>query len=172
MKITKSIILCIVLLTITCSCIFSSRFESSNPFYVSSGDWDFLRLPLIEPYEIIKVDESLGWTMDLFIAPVEENYYRSVKKIEEIAIEKDIIFIHSSYIESSAEVLGKDVLFWFVIVPEAGIEKGFETEEEFLDYTQEIGIDTINWFDPLTAFQQFEKTGCLDWIPDCKLWDE
>ena len=134
MKITKSIFLCIILLLTICSCIFSSRFESSNPFYVSSGDWDFLRLPLIEPYEIIKGDESLGWSMDLFIAPAEENYYRSVKRIEKIAIEKDVILIHSSYIESSAEVLGMDILFWYVIVPNERIEKGFEKESEFQSY--------------------------------------
>ena len=173
MKITKSLILCTILLTITCCCIFPSRFESSNPFYISSGGFDFLRLPLIEPYEVIKPDEGNEWFLDLHLPPSEEvSYYIVINEVEKIAIENETILVYTSYIKENAEAMGHKELFWFVIVPEAGIEKGFETEEEFLDYTQEIGIDTINWFDPLTAFKQFEKTGCLDWFPDCQLLDE
>jgi hypothetical protein len=171
MKLLKLSYLSVALLIIT-GCIFSSRFQSSNPFYVSDGDWDFLRMPLIEPYEIIKGSEDLGWSMKLFIAPTEQNYYRSVKRIERIAIEENAILIHSSYIESSAEVLGKEILFWYVIIPDEKIEKGFKEEYEFQRYTQELGIINPKWIDPLTAFQQFEKTGCLDWIPDCKALDE
>ena len=171
MKPIRYITFIFVLMTMVCGCNGSSpRFQSSDPFYRSSGGRDFLRIPLIKPYDTIKGDEKYGWTIDLKVSPSKEaTYYISIKDVKKIAIEKGMILVYTPYKEESAEGLGEKVLYWFVLFPERNTEKGFDNENEFQKYIQDNGLQKPTWLDPNMVFQQFDKTSCLDWIPDCRL---
>jgi hypothetical protein len=156
----------IVFLILTNSCsVFYSKFQTNDPFYQSTGGLDFLRIPLIKPYDAIKGNEKLGWEIDM---KTNDTYYISIKGIEKIAIEKGIILIYTPYNEESAEGLGEKILYWFALIPSKGIEKGFDNEDDFIKYIQDYGIREPTWLDPNAVFKQFDKTGCLQWIPDCK----
>lgn len=171
MKSIQSTVFMIVLSMAICGCsMFSARFQSSDPFYRSTGGNDFLRIPLIQPYDAIRGDENHGWTIDLQVSPSKEaTYYISIKGVEKIAIEKGVILVYTPYSEESAEGLGEKVFYWFVLMPGKNTEKGFSNEQDFLIFIRDNGVQDPKWLDPDVLFQQFDKTGCLDWIPDCKL---
>lgn len=149
--------------------LFSARFRSKDPFYQSSGEGDYLRIPLIQPYEAIKGNDQEGWSIDLDVSPSEEaTYYISIKRVEKIVIKEEVIFVYTSYVEESAKGLGRKILQWFVLDAENGIEKGFDKESDFLDFISNYKVGELNWENPDELFGQFEETGCLDWIPDCE----
>ena len=148
--------------------LFSSRFSSNDPFYRGTGELDFLRFPLVKPYDAIKGDENHGWSIDFWESPfTRETYYSQIKGVEKIAVVGEVIFVYSPYKEESAEGLKKSLQYWFVLDSRNGIEKGFETEDEFLEYIKKYTERNIEWIEPDEIFTEFEKTGCLVWIPDC-----
>lgn len=159
----------IILLIALVSCRNSSpkKVRHSDPFYNDSGEGKFLVVPLIKPYRAV-IDEGagIGWQMDLYEDPANP----FVLPVEKIAVEENIIMVFApanSPLDSSRPDL-YPVWHWIVIVPDQKIEVGFGNENDFLNYIREFGIENPNWVDPLEAFKQFERTGCLEWIPDCE----
>ncbi|MBI3242752.1 MAG: hypothetical protein HYZ49_10715 [Chloroflexi bacterium] len=135
-----------------------------DPFYEGTGDLDSIRIPLLKPYEAINAKgNSLGWYMDLY-GQGKEVYFQ-IQHIEKIAVEKGVIMAFASENRQSASWL--PAWYWIVIIPDQNIEIGFENEEDFKKYIQEYGIVEPLWTDPTEVFQEFEKTGCADWIPNC-----
>ena len=99
------------------------------------------------------------------------NYYLygHVHELEKFAVKNGVIMAYSSYVDKEANAYIQDSYYhWFVNVPHKKITKGFHTEEEFLEYIQGLGVDDPDWQTPDEAHKQFRKTGCLEWIPDCK----
>jgi len=160
----------VVLLIALLSCRNSSpkKVRHSDPFYNDTGEGKFLVVPLIKPYRVV-TDEGagIGWQMDLY-----ENYptHTFVAGIEKIAVTDDVIMVFSPT-NPSVDSSRPDIYpgwYWIVIIPNQKVEVGFDNEEEFLDYIRAYGIEEPNWVDPMEAFKQFERTGCLEWIPDCE----
>jgi len=76
---------------------------------------------------------------------------------------------YSAYVDKKANIYIQDSYFhWFVLIPDKEIAKGFQTEAEFRQYIQTLGIQDPYWQTPDETYKQFKKTGCLEWIPDCK----
>lgn len=169
-KLARYLPLCFVLLMNICGCQRSpSRFESQDPFYRSTGGFDYIRIPLIEPYEAINFDEKFKWYLDLDVSPGGDGVYvLAIKDIKKFAIENRAIFIYTEYPEESASGLGEPVLHWFVLLPDQNSEKGFARERDFQKYLEDTRMQDLNWVDPNDVYRQFNETGCLDWIPDCK----
>lgn len=149
--------------------------EDEDFFYEDTGGWDAMRLPLIYPYEMLKLDQALeinqklGWSVNLNVPPKKKDlYYYNIHGIREIAVENQVIMIYSSYTEGVDELAGEKVLSWFIIVPDEEIETGFASKEEFLGFVQNYGIQQPDWVLADMAFERFVTTGCLDWIPNCK----
>ena len=161
MKSAPIFVLLILLIAIL-SCRSSSpkKVRHSDPFYNDTGEGKFLVVPLIKPYSIV-MDEnsSLGWMLHYLEKPqlIDDKLYLSIPDVEKIAVEKGVIMVYAPNYP----------WYWVVIIPAQKIEEGFEHEEDFLSYIHQFGIEEPNWVDPLDAFRQFERTGCLDWIPDC-----
>jgi len=169
MKHTPFPILVILLLSIlSCRNSPPKRIQHSDPFYNDTGEGKFLVVPLIEPYRAVSdVGAGIGWQMDLY-----ENYpiNTDILRIEKIAVQQSVIMVfapNNPSMDSSRPDI-YPIWHWVVIIPEQKIEVGFASEEDFLKYVQEFGINEPNWVSPLDAFKQFEKTGCLEWIPDCE----
>jgi hypothetical protein len=89
--------------------------------------------------------------------------------IYDIAILEDVIFCHS---KGSTIVDGKEVNeAWYIISPKKDVfEKGFINKNSFLEYLKKLNIDIhkLDWKTPNDLYNQFNETGCLPWIPNCK----
>lgn len=143
--------------------------SNQNSFYQKGSGWDYLRFPLLEPYYAIQVNDE-GWDIPLHIEPSKTNCLHCVDihDIEKFAVNDGAIMVYSSY--SKQIDIGGGVfkeLHWFILIPEEA-ELGYETEEEFINNIQQYGISQPQWQEPLTILQTYEKTGCLEWIPDCE----
>lgn len=134
-----------------------------------------MRIPLMKPYEMLKLNQQLeinrklGWGIQLHVSPSEKElyYYSAIYDIQKFAIENGVIMVYATYPQEVDTDVGQKVLYWFVIVPDKEIETGFDMEAEFLSYIQTYGIELPRWIEPERAYEQFYKTGCLDWIPTC-----
>lgn len=142
---------------------------NQDPFYRDKGGWDSTRFPLIKPYYVIMVNRDGDWQIPLpaEITSKEMYYYISLRYIEQIAVENDVIMIYTPFMEIVDESIGQKVLHWFVLVPEKKVEVGFDNEADFLKYINSYGIDDPVWRKPDSIYEQFSKTRCLDWIPKC-----
>lgn len=148
---------------------------NQSPFYTDLGG-DAMRIPLVKPYEIVKIDRkqvgwwTLGWSMNLHVSPSEKEiyYYNAIHDIKKFAVENEIIMIYTNYQQEIDKDVGQKNLNWFVIAPAQNIETGFDREAEFLNYIQTYGIQEPDWTEPDVAYKQFGETGCLEWIPNCK----
>lgn len=177
MKRQQTIILLLIIAIGLCDFLILRSQKNINqaPFYTDLGG-DAMRIPLVKPYEIVKIDRekvgwwTLGWSMNLHVLPSEKEiyYYSAIHDIKKIAIEDEIILIYTNYQQEIDKDVGQKVLNWFVIVPAQNIETGFDREAEFLNYIQTYGIQKPNWIEPDVAYKQFVKTRCLEWIPNCK----
>ena len=156
-------LLILLISTLSCRGLSQKKHRQSDPFYEDSGEGKFLVVPLIKPYRVV-TDEgtSVGWQMDL----LENPPVTRIRSIEKIAVHHDAIMI---FAPTNPQIFPTDPMWhWIVIVPDQKIEVGFASEEDFLKYIREFGINEPKWVNPLDAFKQFEKTGCLEWIPDCE----
>lgn len=140
---------------------FSS--EKEQDFYTEHQGMDYIRFPLIMPYEVICTDlQEMNWLVDLKTNP---NYYSSITKLQKIAISKGVISIYS--MDNTLVTAGQEVWHWFVVFPSKKIEIGFSSEKAFNEYIKSNGITNLNWIEPNEAYHQFKKTECLPWIEGC-----
>ena len=161
-----------ILLLLGCSLNSCSTKKS---FYQEGSGFNYLRFPLLEPYYAIKIDDEHGWTIPLYVKQSQTNfwYYLDIQDVRKIAVENGVIMVYSAYskpiiVDISIDgKLKEKELHWFILIPDQ-IEKGFETEEEFNTSLQQYGINQPQWREPLSVLQQFDQTGCLEWIPTCK----
>jgi hypothetical protein len=95
-------------------------------------------------------------------------YPYDIEELEKFAVENGVIMAYSAYIDTEADAYIQDNYYhWFVLIPNQEIAEGFHTEAEFREYIQTLGIQNLNWHTPDEAYEQFSKTGCLEWFPDC-----
>jgi hypothetical protein len=144
------------------------RHQDSDPFYSNYETWDTVRFPLIKPYEAVKANNR--WSINLPISPYENGIpnYIDIYQPEKVSVSKNVIMVYTTYTPVDVATLGEQPLYWFVLLPDEKREIGFDNEKEFLIFIKKYGINSPNWQDIDTAFQQFYVTGCLDWVPGCK----
>jgi hypothetical protein len=135
------------------------------------------RIPLINPIEVNRLNSSSPWDLELQPGmwvdfPQSQGLYYlygHVHELKKFAVENGVIMAYSTYVDSKAAAYIQDNYYhWFVNVPDKKITKGFHTEDKFQEYIQTLGVQDPDWQLPDKAFEQFRRTGCLEWIPDCK----
>lgn len=141
-----------------------------DPFYRWGSEWGYLRFPLIRPYCAIYSNDEFGWQIPLETDPSlrEFYYYFSLNDVHKIAVEKGVIMVYTPFKQPVEESIGEKVLYWFVFVPDQKIEKGFDNEPDFLGYIKQFGIGDPAWRAPDDILREYDETGCLDRIPNCK----
>jgi len=153
-----------------------------DPFYDLNGE-DYPRghIPLIKPVQVTRDVLSTSWNIDLLnvirvdLPKSNENevpqvyVYGHVTDLKKIAVQDGVVMAYSEYIHPLAEgYLRENYYHWFVIAPEKDISVGFQTEEEFNQYIQTLGIEDPDWLDPDEVHDAYWSSGgCLEWIPDC-----
>jgi len=152
-----------------CSCN-ASKVANLDPFYQNKGGWDDVRIPLLKPYYVTQINGDGDWQIPLpaDITTKDIYYYITLHAVEKIAVENNAIMVYTPYIEDVDRSIGQKVLHWFVFVPTQKIGVGFDDEANFLDYIHKYGIKQPLWVSPDIAYTQLDRSGCLDWIPECK----
>jgi hypothetical protein len=173
MKNIFHLLVLIIIVGILTSC--SHPIQHADPFYNVSNDFSLDRIPLIQPFEITQIDSSSDWRIFLpyglwvSVPNTQFEYAYNIKKLEKFSVINSIIIAYSSYIDQDAPTyIQENYYHWFVIIPEKKIVEGFQKEDEFRNYIQLLGMEDPNWETPEDALNQFKRTGCLKWIPDCK----
>jgi hypothetical protein len=151
--------------------------QHADPFYNVNDDFSMPRIPLIKPIEAERLDGSSPWGVFLpdgpsVRVPDREGivyYDYNIEELEKFAVSNGIIMAYSVYVNKDADAyIQENYYYWFVVIPEKKISDGFHTEDQFRQYIQTLGIENLDWQTPDEAFDQFRRTGCLEWIPDCK----
>ncbi len=173
----KIILLFILLLSLCCLATNLRRVKHDDSFY-NYDDFSMARIPLINPIEVHRPNSSSPWSMGLhpaiWIVDFPNNQgihypYGRVEELEKFAVENGVIMAYSSHVDQEADAYIQDNFYhWFVLVPDKEITKGFHTEDAFREYIETLGVEDPDWQIPSEAQKQFRKTGCLEWIPDCK----
>jgi hypothetical protein len=143
----------VILLFFDCKGIKKQR-KMQDDFYTrSNASWDASRLPLVRPYELLRLNGSKEWEMNLRKIP------GSVSNIKEVSVFQNIIMIHSgeTYCNNA-----KVEEAWFVIIPEKDIEKGFEKKEGYDKYLSLLHvISTLYNADTVYGF--FQRNKKINW---------
>jgi hypothetical protein len=162
-------VLIILISILLSSCSIIENYQQ-DPFYKDDGWWDHLRFPLIKPYYAILIKDEYGWSIPLEGSPSDRDfyYYIQINDVQKIAVENGVIMFYTPTIQKVDESVGQKALFWFVVIPDQNAEMGFDQEEDFLTYIQQLGIQDPSWQEPDDILQEYEKTRCLDWIPGCE----
>lgn len=167
-KAMRFYIVFIAILLFMTSCNYGSKQDKqTDSFYAKSSGFDYRRLPLIKPYEAISTNKET-WDVQFHVKGKKypETYVTGVINVKKVAVQNGVLMLFTP--DSNFITEGLPIYQWFVVIPEKQVEKGFETEQEFLDYLKGIGMEKPEMKDIDTLHDQFEKTKCLDWIPDCK----
>jgi hypothetical protein len=152
--------------------------QHADSFYnINDNDYPLLHLPLIKPIEAKRWDGSTPWRVFLRDGPSVRvpnrpdilYYDYNIEELEKFAVSNGIIMAYTAYVDKEADAyIQENYYHWFVVIPEKKISVGFHTEDEFRQYIQSLGVQDPDWQTPDEAYEQFSRTGCLKWIPDCK----
>lgn len=92
-------------------------------------------------------------------------YCYAIEELEKFAVKDGVLMAYSAYVDKEADAyIQENYYHWFVLVPDKKIAEGFQTEDEFREYIQTLGIQDPSWQTPNEAFDKFIETGCLDWM--------
>ena len=126
-----------------------------DKFYTTTtSSWDASRIPLLKPYEMLKLNGTQEWTMNLFEIP------SSVSNVEEINIYRNIILIHAGETYCNYAKVHEG---WFIIIPEKHIEKGFDKKEDFKKYLSSLKIENPRLYSIDKVLEKFKKNTKIDW---------
>jgi hypothetical protein len=137
-----------------------------DSYYTKKGGFDYIRIPLLKPYDIKKVNKD--WTIQFTgLAKSYPDMYTSsvcVKRINVI----DSIIIASCY--NSWAIKGKVVdHLWCFIIPNRKVEASFDNESEFLDSLSYYTKKKPDFIDIEEIWLQYKDNGYLTWFPtECK----
>lgn len=169
----------------------------TDPFYnFDHGDMSLLHLPLVKPIKATRlITSSVPSTWEVSLSPYtpwvsipnSDAYYPYAKvvELEKFAVKNGVIMAYSAYVDTEADgslaystppvdfekartYIRDNYYHWFVIIPDKEMVEGFHTEDEFNQYIQTLDIQNLNWHTPEEAYKKLARTGCLEWIPDCK----
>lgn len=157
----KCIIIFIISFAIS-SCDFlqnKSKMNNTNDtFYSDLGGLDRPRIPLIKPYELLKVSAT-EWRLEL---QNPDLLVLSIHNVKGVYIYDSLIAIYSK-----GEVEFQNKLHekaWFLIEPRRGLEKAFENELTFNDaYSKLKNGQKIHFYSPDSLYKSFEEQRKIVW---------
>lgn len=160
MKIFKLILLFSLCVFLFLSC---GRFKHNNvkdkkdSFYTNTGGFDRPRIPLIKPYELLKVSEN-EWLLELQTPILLTLSIRNVKGANVIL---DNIIIYS---EGGTEFMNKQHnKAWFIIEAPKNKESAFENYTEFINAIKnKLNSDTA-FKEPNQLYDFFCKNKVIKW---------
>lgn len=160
----------LALLLTSCSGQHEAKDDNSkqvDEFYTVTGGWDWIRIPLLKPYEAKKADseiETNTWTIKFFnsLGPF------SIKKVD---VKDSIVYLlcgkmdNDNKEDSTLVNLRSVPTGWFVIDARTKTEQGFPSEAEFSKYISEKKYPVPEWHDIDSLSKALGNGGKVPWIP-------
>ena len=167
----------VLFLGLSCLTSCAPPVQHTDPFYnINYDDFPLIHLPLIKPIEADRVRGESPWRVFLpygmFVSvPTRQDnffYAYAIEELEKFAVKHGVMMAYSAYVDKDADAyIQENYYHWFVLIPDKKIAEGFHTEDAFNRYIQTLGIQDPDWQTPDKAYERFEQTGCLEWIPAC-----
>lgn len=129
----------------------------TDEFYTNQGGWDANRIPLLKPYEVVKLKGDSTWIMSLHTVSIDV----SVTNVRGINVIDSVIVVHSGETNLRGGLRPKEA--WFIILPGKSVEMGFAKREEFNKELLALHIDSIKFLSPDEIFARFVKDRKIDW---------
>jgi hypothetical protein len=137
----------------------------ADDFYTVTGGWDWVRVPLLKPYEAKKVDpevETSNWGVALFNSLGTYN-------VKRVAAQDSIVYILSGRVDdkndSTLVNLRTVPTGWYAINVKTKLEKGFANEEEFKAYIKANNYPIPKWHSIDSLSKALGEGGQVPWIP-------
>jgi hypothetical protein len=134
------------------SCINNNIKEQPivDNFYISKGSYDATRIPLIKPYQLIRLNGSIEWVLNLFAIP------GSISNVTEVSVNEGLIFLHSGETYCNNEKVKES---WVIINPGKNVELCFSNQNEF----ELAAKKKIKFVASDLVFKEFNKNGNIVW---------
>lgn len=134
--------------------------KTEDKFYTTStSSWDAVRLPLIKPYELIKLNGTEEWMMNF------QQIVGSASNVKEINVIDSAIVLHCGKTYCKYEEVREA---WYLIIPDKQKEECFSTEDDLLKYLALIKKSKPELYSVDSVYNQFDKTKRVDWQPGFK----
>ncbi|RYE57186.1 MAG: hypothetical protein EOP48_06350 [Sphingobacteriales bacterium] len=137
-----------------------------DEFYTEAGGWDWVRIPLIKPYQattVISTNEKSIWNIDFKKGLGTYN-------VRKIGVEDSTIYILSGRLDDTENILtllnnNNVPTAWYIIDTRSKVEKGFASEKEFDKYLISQGYKYPKWYDIDSLCEALGDGGEVPWIP-------
>jgi len=148
----------VILMTLALSC---RHVHKKNPvsdlFYTNTGGFDLKRVPLIKPYEAIKVSDN-EWQIQLFTT-------RLLSTVIHFANEVDLVD-SAILIHVKGETIIKENIYnegWFIVIPKLNLEEGFNIKGDFDEYLSKLHLKDYKFKLTDSVYAQFVRDGYVKW---------
>lgn len=137
----------------------------AEAFYTESSIGDGVRLPLLKPYEVLRLNGSTDWIMN------GHDGLPGAAYVEKLAVLDDRILAYS---RAEKEVWDADTTFypeaWYAIAPGKKQGHEFATRREFAAFLAAQRVDTtrVRLYPIDSVFASFQKKYPIDWKRDFK----
>jgi len=137
---------------------------SCDDFYKGSTDGDLVRIPLLEPYELIKIKgfeeidlPTKSWFLNFHYAG-DTTIYKGSRQVavDEINVEKGVIYSHSF-------PFSRDKDSYVAIVPAEKSENVFNNKEQWENYLKSKGIAKPKLYSVEVIWPKFKSEGITPW---------
>ena len=164
----QQIIILSLLLIVLCGCWNTSNKDQKkqDEFYTVTGGWDWIRVPLLKPYEAKKVDPEIE-TNTWIIVLGDKVTLDNIGNIKKISVVDSTIFVLSGGDGDSTYFGGKKVpIALHLLDTKQKTEKGFVSEEEFKEYISKNNYPQPHWLNIDSLSEALGNGSKVPWIPE------
>ena len=132
-----------------------------DDYYTRGTGWDYQRIPLVKPFELVKMKKNDSWSLNTHELP---NYASDISPIKLINISEKYIFGYKKQYQSSNLPQFKTPEKWFIL--DVGRNKllVYDSEKRFKATLSKKGIEFV-LFDPFEIQRTFKEERILPWFP-------
>jgi hypothetical protein len=163
----QQIIIAGLLLIVLCRCgnISNKDEKNQDKFYTVTGGWDWIRVPLLKPYEAKKIDPEIETSTWIIVVSDKVNL-DNIGNIKKVSVVDSTIFVLSGGNGDSTYFGGKKVpIALHVLDVRNKTEKGFASEKEFKTYIKENKYPNPQWLSIDSLSEALSNKKKLPWFP-------
>jgi hypothetical protein len=158
--------LLILLLAALVGCEPQAKNPDGSPaeaFYTEVSIGDGVRLPLLKPYEVLRLSGSPDWIMN------GHDDLPGAAYVDKVAVLNDVLLLHS---RAKIDVVEADTAFypeaWYIISPTKKQQHTFATRQEFGAFlaAQHLDPARVRLYPIDSVFASFQKKYPIDWQRD------
>lgn len=138
----------------------NNRKDSKEDFYTRTSGWDYMRIPLIKPFEVTCTD-NVQWIVDTKIPQTTIQNIQGPSDVKRVGVYPPYILL---YCKGEPIVSGQPVKeAWFIINANENRIYGFKTQKDFLLFASDCRLSNLKTFDVNNIWQSFSNGKALPW---------